>query len=65
MVISNISAEMAALDWFSYTYSTQNAEVLLYADNSFDYIVIHEASPHRVLTEMCRVAKKGVMVKEG
>jgi ubiquinone/menaquinone biosynthesis C-methylase UbiE len=69
VVISNISPEMAALDWSPYSYSLQNAESLSYPDNSFDYVVIHEAihhasSPHRVITEMYRVAKKGVMATE-
>ena len=47
----------------------QDAENLSYPDGSFDWTVVHAglhhcASPHRALLEMCRVARKGVLVLE-
>jgi ubiquinone/menaquinone biosynthesis C-methylase UbiE len=69
VTISNISSEMASYNWEPYTYNIENAESLSFPDNSFDYVVIHEAihhasSPHRMVTEMYRVARKGVMATE-
>ena len=51
-----------------FKWSFQNAESLSFVDDSFDYVVIMPQSitsvPHKVLTEMYRVAKKGVLAFE-
>jgi ubiquinone/menaquinone biosynthesis C-methylase UbiE len=69
VTISNLDKRMSAADYAPYQWSFQNAEALNYADNSFDYVVIHAAihhasSPHRVLTEIYRVAKKRAIAFE-
>lgn len=48
----------------------ENAMSLSFPDEFFDYVVIHSAlhhisSPHKVLTEMYRVARNGVLFFEG
>ena len=57
-------------DYAPYKWVKMNAESLSFPDGSFDYVVIHTAlhhtqSPHRVLTEMYRVGKKGILAFEG
>lgn len=52
-----------------YQWVYQDAHNLSYADDSFDFVVVHAAlhhcsSPHRALLEMYRVARKGIMVIE-
>jgi ubiquinone/menaquinone biosynthesis C-methylase UbiE len=51
------------------TFSTGNAEKFEYADNSFDTVIEkdmlhHAGNPEAALKEMCRVAKKRVIVLE-
>lgn len=53
----------------SFDSATQDAENLTFEDASFDWAVVHAGlhhctSPHRALLEMCRVARKGVLVLE-
>jgi ubiquinone/menaquinone biosynthesis C-methylase UbiE len=69
VTISNLDERMLATDYAPFQWSFQNAEALTYADNTFDYVVIHAAihhasSPHRVLTEIYRVAKKRAIAFE-
>jgi ubiquinone/menaquinone biosynthesis C-methylase UbiE len=69
VTISNLDTRTKPGDYLPYKWSFQNAESLSFNDNSFDYVVIHAAihhasSPHKVLTEMYRVAKKGVLAFE-
>lgn len=57
-------------DFTPYLWQKENAEFLSFIDESFDYVVMHEAIhhtqlPHKVLTELYRVAKKGILVIEG
>ncbi len=69
VTISNINPGMISYPWAPYQWACEDAESLSYADNSFDYVVIHEAIhhaslPHLVITEMYRVARKGVLAIE-
>jgi ubiquinone/menaquinone biosynthesis C-methylase UbiE len=56
-------------DCAPYSWKHEDAENLTFADSTFDWAFVHAglhhcASPHRGLLEMCRVAKKGVLVIE-
>lgn len=69
VTISNLDIRQKAEQYAPFTWKYENAENLSFSDNSFDYVVIHAAihhacSPHRVLTEMYRVARKGVLAFE-
>lgn len=66
VTVSNLDTRMKGNEYDPYSWSFQNAENLTYETDSFDYTVIHAAihhssSPHRVVTEMYRVAKKGTI----
>ncbi|MDR0526142.1 MAG: class I SAM-dependent methyltransferase [Spirochaetaceae bacterium] len=52
-----------------FQWKYENAENLSFEDYAFDFVIIHAAihhasSPHKVLTEMYRVARKGVLAFE-
>ncbi len=69
VTISNLDERMEKDSYHPFKWSFQNAEQLSFNDKSFDFVVIHAAihhasSPHRVLTEMYRVASKGVLAFE-
>lgn len=69
VTISNLDVRANAKDFAPFKWSFQNAESLSFVDKSFDYVIIHAAIhhasvPHKVLTEMYRVAKKGVLAFE-
>jgi len=69
VTISNLDSRAQAKDFLPFKWSFQNAECLTYDDNSFDYVTIHAAihhmsNPHKALTEMYRIAKKGVLAVE-
>lgn len=69
VTISNLDVRAKSTDYAPYNWSFQNAEALSFEDDSFDFVVIHAAIhhasvPHKVLTEMYRVAKKGVLAFE-
>ena len=69
VTISNIDERPSDSEYYPYKHCFQNAEKLSYKDNEFDYVTAHAtlhhcSSPHRALTEMYRVAKKGVLVIE-
>jgi SAM-dependent methyltransferase len=69
VTISNLDSRMTGTEYAPFKWAYQNAESLSYPDKSFDYTVIHAAvhhasSPHRVVTEMYRVAKKGLLAFE-
>lgn len=68
VVISNI---LNFEDNFSpYSFRQENAECFSFPDETFDYAIIHAGVhhtrlPHKTLTEMYRVAIKGVLIFEG
>jgi SAM-dependent methyltransferase len=69
VVISNLDERMIGSEFAPFGWKYENAESLSFDDESFDYVVIHAAvhhapSPHKVLTEMYRVARKGVLAIE-
>ena len=69
VTISNIAAGLNKKEFLPYEWSCQDAENLSFADNFFDFVVVHAAlhhcrSPHRALLEMYRVAKKGIIIFE-
>jgi hypothetical protein len=62
VTISNLDSRMSEDSFSPFLWKYENAESLSSLDNSYDYTVIHAAihhasAPHRVLTEMYRVAK--------
>ena len=69
VTISNLDSRMNGSEYAPYRWAYEDAESLSYNNDSFDYVIIHAAihhasSPHRVLTEMYRVAGKGVLAIE-
>lgn len=69
VTISNLDTRPTVNDFAPFKWKCENAEKLSFPDNHFDYVVIHAAvhhasSPHRVLTEMYRVSKKGILAFE-
>jgi len=69
VTISNIDERQSDSEYYPYKHCFQNAENLSYNNNEFDYVTAHAtlhhcSSPHLALTEMYRVAKKGVVVIE-
>jgi len=69
VVISNLGRRPAGPDLGSFQWSEQDAERLTFADDSFDFAVVHSGlhhcySPHRALLEMYRVARRGVILFE-
>jgi SAM-dependent methyltransferase len=69
VTISNLDTRAEASVFTPMKWKFENAESLSFSEKSFDYVVIHAAihhasSPHKVLTEMYRVAKKGVLAVE-
>ncbi|HEX4284476.1 MAG TPA: methyltransferase domain-containing protein [Terracidiphilus sp.] len=70
VTISNLDTRVGPSDFAPFEWKFEDAENLSFADNYFDYSVIHAAvhhasSPHRVITEMYRVSRKGILVFEG
>ena len=69
VTISNLDSRAKSEEFAPFKWSFQDAESLSFDDGSFDYVVIHAAIhhasvPHKVLTEMYRVARKGVLAFE-
>ena len=69
VTISNLDSRMNENEYNPFKWKYENAESLSFNSGSFDFVVIHAAihhasSPHRVLTEMYRVARKGVLAFE-
>jgi SAM-dependent methyltransferase len=67
--ISNLDVRMDSSLYSPFEWSHQDAEKLTYADGEFDWCIEHNGlhhchSPHKALLEMCRVAKKGVLIFE-
>jgi len=69
VTISNLDARVGEDDYKPLKWKLENAEALSFLNKSFDYVVIHAAihhasMPHKVLIEMYRVAKKGLLAFE-
>ena len=69
VTISNLDDVEAGAHLAPYRWDHQDAQNLTYDDRSFDWVVVvdglhHCTSPHRALTEMYRVARRGVVVVE-
>jgi SAM-dependent methyltransferase len=69
VTMSNVDTRIDECDYSPYQWKFENAEALSFADGTFDYVVIHAAihhasSPHKVLLEMYRVARKGMLAFE-
>lgn len=69
VTISNLDERMKGAEYAPFKWQHENAEQLSFSDGAFDYVIIHAAmhhafSPHKVLTEMYRVARKGVLAFE-
>jgi SAM-dependent methyltransferase len=69
VTISNLDDRINGDKYLPYNYKYENAEHLSFENEAFDFVVTHAvihhaSSPHKVLTEMYRVAKKGVLAFE-
>ena len=69
VTMSNLDTRDAAERFAPYKWDYQDAQSLSYDDNSFDYVVIHAAihhapMPHKVLLEMYRVSRLGLLAFE-
>ena len=69
VMISNLDPRATPRDFAPYQWSYQDAEQLGFADESFDFCLVHSGlhhcySPHRALLEMYRVARKGLLLFE-
>ena len=69
VVISNLDTRMTGKEYTPFKWKYENAESLSFHDESFDYVITHASihhasSPHRMLTEMYRVAKRGILAIE-
>ena len=69
VTISNLDERMEGNEFAPFRWKYENAESLSFNDESFDYVIIHAAihhtsSPHKALTEMYRVSKKGALALE-
>lgn len=69
VTISNLDTRIGPGDYAPFKWKFENAEALSFEDNSFDYVVIHAAIhhaslPHKLLVEMYRVAKIGLLAFE-
>lgn len=69
VTISNLDTRIGPNVYEPFKWKFENAEDLTFKDSSFDYVVIHAAIhhaslPHKVLTEMYRVARKGLLAFE-
>lgn len=69
VTISNLDTRMKGNEYDPFKWKFENVESLSFDSESFDYVVIHAAihhasSPHTALTEMYRVARKGILAFE-
>jgi SAM-dependent methyltransferase len=66
VTISNLDERLRGDEFAPFSWSFQDAEDLSFADETFDYVMVHAglhhcASPHRALLEMYRVARRGIL----
>ncbi len=69
VTISNMDSRMNGAEFAPFAWRKEDGESLKLESESFDYTVVHAGlhhmpSPHRGLTEMYRVARKGVAIFE-
>lgn len=69
VVISNLDPAPSAQDFAPFEWSRQDAEKLTFADDAFDFCLVHSGlhhcrSPHLALLEMYRVARRGLLLFE-
>jgi len=69
VTISNLDDRESAKDYLPFKWKFENAEALSFDNASFDYVIIHAAihhasMPHKLLTEMYRVARIGLLAFE-
>lgn len=69
VIITNVDERTLSTEFLPYKWEFQDAQKLSYKDNSFDYVVMHDAihhcsKPHNAIIELFRVAKKGVLAFE-
>lgn len=69
VLISNLDTRLEGTEFAPFLWSFQDAEHLTFADNEFDFCIVHSGlhhchSPHRALLEMYRVARVGLLVFE-
>jgi SAM-dependent methyltransferase len=69
VLISNLDARLKGDEFAPFQWSFEDAERLTFADNEFDFCIVHSGlhhchSPHRALLEMYRVARLGLLVFE-
>lgn len=69
VTISNLDSRINASEFEPFNWRSEDAEDLQLSDGSYDYVVVHAGlhhlrSPHRGLTEMYRVARKGAIIFE-
>jgi SAM-dependent methyltransferase len=69
VVISNLDPRLHGPSFAPFAWSYQDAEHLTFADDEFDFCIVHNGlhhchSPHRALLEMYRIARVGLLVFE-
>jgi SAM-dependent methyltransferase len=69
VTISNMDSRMTGTEFAPFAWRPEDGECLNLENESFDYTIIHAGlhhmpSPHRGLTELYRVARKGVAIFE-
>ena len=69
VVIASIDERVDRTKFVPYDFHFEDVENLSYSGNAFDFVVVHSGlhhcfSPHRAITEMYRVARKGILIFE-
>jgi len=69
VTLSNLDERIDDGEYAPFKWKHENAEALSFNNSAFDYVIAHAAihhtfSPHKVLTEMYRVAKRGLLAFE-
>lgn len=69
VTISNLDERLTGTEFAPFAWSSQDVEQLTFADDEFDFAIVHNGlhhcfSPHRGLLELYRVSRYGVLVFE-
>jgi SAM-dependent methyltransferase len=69
VTISNLDTRLTADKFQPMAWAFQDVEQLTFADNEFDFAIVHNGlhhchSPHKGMLELYRVARKGILVFE-